>query len=168
MSATITKIRWKNNANTGGVDAETAYHAIEDVRLAKGGEVSAGDVVEAAATCSHPLHPVFEWDDSEAARQHRLTQARSLMRSIEVVYEKSERPAHRVYDVAHFAKRGDKKDATTYRTTEELMADPVARDRLIADAIKQAMAFRRRFKALRELQLIFEAIDQVSEDLVRQ
>jgi hypothetical protein len=45
------------------------------------------------------------------------------------------------------------------------MADPVARDALIATAIRQAMAFRRRFQNLRELQLIFEAIDKVADKI---
>jgi len=168
MSAVITKVRWKTNANTGGVDAETAYQEIEKVRAAFGGDIAAEHVVKAASDSANPLHGIFEWDDSEAARQHRLTQARTLMRSIEVVYEEPERRPHRVYEVSHAAKRGDKQDATTYRTVEELMTDPASRDRLIGDAIKQAMAFRRRFQALRELQLIFEAIDKVSDDLVNQ
>jgi hypothetical protein len=42
------------------------------------------DVVDAASPPRSPLHPFFEWDDDEAARAHRLHQARLLVRAVEV------------------------------------------------------------------------------------
>jgi hypothetical protein len=42
------------------------------------------DVVDAARPASSVLHPYFEWDDSEAAREYRLWQARNLTRAVEV------------------------------------------------------------------------------------
>lgn len=47
--------------------------------------VAAEDVVEAAAPAESPIHTYFTWDDSEAATQYRLEQARRLMRAIMVV-----------------------------------------------------------------------------------
>ncbi len=44
------------------------------------------DVVEEAASIDSPLHPFFEWDDSEAARKFRLDQARTLIRSVKVKF----------------------------------------------------------------------------------
>lgn len=42
-------------------------------------------VVDAARPEDSPIHDQFEWDDSEAAEQYRIAQARRLVRSIEVV-----------------------------------------------------------------------------------
>lgn len=42
-------------------------------------------VVEAARPEDSPIHAQFEWDDSAAAEQFRIAQARRLVRSIEVV-----------------------------------------------------------------------------------
>ena len=159
----IKEIRWKNNANTGGLDADEAYNAIEEIREKNGGDVAAEHIVKAAKPKRHKLHGIFEWDDSKAANQHRVNQARTLLRSIEVIYEElPDRPV-RSHEIVFKKRRGEDGERTIYRTTDEAMADPVARDALIAEAIRQAMAFRRRFQNLRELQLIFDAIDKVAD-----
>lgn len=46
------------------------------------GAVTPAGVVEAARPEQAPLHPVFEWDDAVAAEQHRLWQARQLIRTV--------------------------------------------------------------------------------------
>lgn len=52
--------------------------------LEKDGRLDPADVVEAARDPASPLHGYFEWDDTEAARQHRLGQARQLIRRIKI------------------------------------------------------------------------------------
>lgn len=46
--------------------------------------LTAESVVEAAQDEDSPLHSYFTWDDGEAARQYRLSQARALIRHIHV------------------------------------------------------------------------------------
>lgn len=48
------------------------------------GRLEPTDVVEAARDPASALHPYFEWDDTEAARQHRLGQARQLIRRVKI------------------------------------------------------------------------------------
>lgn len=48
------------------------------------GQLDPVDVVEAARDPASPMHPFFEWDDTEAARQHRLGQARQLIRRVKI------------------------------------------------------------------------------------
>ena len=40
-------------------------------------------VVQAAQYEQSPIHSIFEWDDGKAAHQHRLWQARRLIRSVQ-------------------------------------------------------------------------------------
>ncbi|MEN6336604.1 MAG: hypothetical protein ABFE13_26405 [Phycisphaerales bacterium] len=47
--------------------------------VSRKGTITAADVVTEAADESHPLHEFFEWDDSEAARKFRLTQAVAMI-----------------------------------------------------------------------------------------
>lgn len=42
------------------------------------------DVVAAAADESSPLHSHFEWDNTKAAHRYRLSQARALIRSVQI------------------------------------------------------------------------------------
>jgi len=41
-------------------------------------------VVQAAQDEQSPIHSIFEWDDGKAAHQHRLWQARRLIRSVQI------------------------------------------------------------------------------------
>jgi hypothetical protein len=52
---------------------------------ASSGELKPSEVVEAASDPTSPLHLCFEWDDSAAAHEHRLWQARRLIRLTLVV-----------------------------------------------------------------------------------
>lgn len=40
------------------------------------------DVVKEARDPASPLHPLFEWDDSRAAHQHRLATARMIIKTV--------------------------------------------------------------------------------------
>jgi hypothetical protein len=51
----------------------------------KEGLLRAEDVVDTARHPDHPLHRYFDWDDSTAAEQWRLMQARQLIRKVIVV-----------------------------------------------------------------------------------
>jgi hypothetical protein len=51
------------------------------------GRVTPEMVVEAARDPSSPLHSAFTWDDAQAAHEHRLTQARVLLRRVRVEIE---------------------------------------------------------------------------------
>lgn len=49
-----------------------------------GVQITAENIEQDARNPRSPLHPYFEWDDARAAYQHRLEQARLLIRSIEI------------------------------------------------------------------------------------
>jgi hypothetical protein len=49
------------------------------------GTLTAEIVLEAATDPESPLHAGFEWDDSAAAHQHRLQQARRLIVSVRIL-----------------------------------------------------------------------------------
>ena len=53
---------------------------IEEHRQAHDGDLNAGEFVESARHPEHPAHDYFDWDDTMAAHQHRLNQARRFIR----------------------------------------------------------------------------------------
>jgi hypothetical protein len=159
----VQEIKWKQNVPNKGIDAEKAHAALETIRSKNNGLTDDG-IVQAAEAKNHALHKWFEWDDSEAAKEHRRGQARQLIRSLEVIYTEAPDIKTRVYEVEHKARPQDP-GRTVYTTTEEVLANPESRDRLIAEAIRAAMQFRRRFKMLHELDAVMEAIDKAVETL---
>ena len=53
---------------------------IEEHREAHDGELYAGSFLDAARHPEHSAHDYFDWDDTMAAHQHRLFQARRFIR----------------------------------------------------------------------------------------
>ena len=75
---------WKNSF-APPIDAQVAGEELARISDSQGGELTPAAVVEAATPEASPLHPAFTWDDSQAAVEYRLQQARHLIRSIEIV-----------------------------------------------------------------------------------
>lgn len=59
--------------------------AIEALRDASG-YLNPDAVVEAAADPTSPLHGHFEWNDAKASKLYRISQARTLIRSMHIPY----------------------------------------------------------------------------------
>lgn len=76
---------WRSGFRHKGVDPTAAANELERLR-AKHGELTPGVVVIEARSQRSSLHPIFEWEDGEAAEQYRLYQARHMLRAIRVTY----------------------------------------------------------------------------------
>ena len=157
----IESVNWKRGVPHRGIDPQQAYEAVEEIRR-EIGSVTDDAVVDAARPPEHTLHGWFEWDDTAAAKEYRRRQARSLVASLEVVYKEAPEVKTRAYQVMR-REAVTSQERTVYSTTEEVLRDSAARDRLIADAIRAAMDFRRRFKILHEMEQVIEAIDKAVE-----
>ena len=57
---------------------------LERIRIREKGVLTPDAVVADARNVTSPLHGYFTWDDTEAANQFRLEQARTLIRNIKV------------------------------------------------------------------------------------
>ena len=141
------------------VDAMKAYKEIERIREKNGGSLVAANILEAAKNKKNPLHPEFEWDDSEAATQFRLTQARSLLRSLEVVYEELPNTPLRAYEVVTQAAVRDEPERKVYEPLSVIMADADKRGELLGRAIRDALTFRKKYHDLSELTKVFAELD---------
>ena len=83
-----TASRAATSATTKVVEIKTRKQMIEE-RLAalyrrNGESITPEAVIDDARDPSSPLHACFEWDDKKAAHQHRLDQARELIRAVPV------------------------------------------------------------------------------------
>lgn len=155
------KIQWKRGFR-GKIDPQKAYNETERIKSKNGGVLTAGMVVEKARAKRNPLHKQFEWDNDAAAEEYRLEQARSMLRAIHVTYEEAPSLApQRVYVTTTEPAVKDNPARKVYRSVDEVLADPVARDELLGNAIREAISFRRKYNALSELSQVFQAIDDL-------
>ena len=82
----MTSYEFRNGARIkGGVDAQTVGDELDRIRDKHNG-ITPQDVVDESAPADAPLNPCFTWDDVEAANEYRKVEARSIVRSVRVVY----------------------------------------------------------------------------------
>lgn len=112
-------------------------------------------VVDAARPKSSPLHDYFEWDDTIAAEQHRLSQARSLIAAV-ILLPFEEKPPVRAF----VSLSSDRAKGGGYRTIESVMASAVLRQQLLDDALEELRRVREQYRQLQELDAVWEVIDK--------
>ena len=84
----MTQYAWKRHPK-GAPRASVAGKYLTTLNRKHKG-VSAEVLVQEAADKASPLHPCFEWNDSFAATQYRLEQARLVIRSLMVVVQEND------------------------------------------------------------------------------
>jgi len=137
---------WRNGARTAGVNADVAGLELERIRAQHGGQLSPPDVVHESRPAHAPLHPVFEWDDSTAAEQWRLTQARNIIRSVRVVTDGDDVESH---------------------TTPKYVSVRLDAEQYYQDASVAVQNVDEWDSAVRELELRLSALNRALDDLRR-
>lgn len=122
-------------------------------------QLGAADVVGAARSPLSPMHSIFEWDDTEAAKEYRLEQARRLLRhiSVTIITPKGGEVTTRLTVTTETAGNPRKKH---YTSTEYALSDPELRAEVLRTALMELTAFRRKYAELSELVHVFHAIDK--------
>ena len=137
----------------GKLSPQVAGECIEALRL-KHGPVTPAMLVKEAKKKSSPIHECFTWDDKEAGMLRRLDEARYLLRMITVEVETADEP---IVTRAFVSVTDD----TAYTTIKAAMDDDDMRESLLDQARKDLKSFKSKYSQLKELAVIFEAIDSV-------
>ena len=115
------------------------------------------DVVEFARDDSTALHSKFTWDDTEAANQYRLWQAREVIRVRVTVLEK----AGVEYRAFVSLGRDRIRPRGGYRVTADVLSDGEMRGELLSEALDELERFQIKYQKLTELAPVFEAAKKV-------
>lgn len=132
---------------------------LETIRINSGGLLTDEAVVKAAQVKSHPLHSRFTWDNIDAGHQHRLAQARELIRSVYVTIEDLKQKGISVR--AYASLPSDREGNGGYRAIADVMRDSDLRTELLSCALAELEAFKLRYKHFVELVPVFTAIETV-------
>jgi len=125
------------------------------------GLLRAEDVVNFARNEDTALHGEFEWDDSEAAHQYRLAQARKIIRvNVQILPTGHDNVVVPVY--VSLAQDRDQPGGG-YRRLVDVMSDEELRAQLLQQALTDFERVGRRYRTLKELAPIFEALEQISQ-----
>lgn len=133
-----------------------------------GGQLKAEDVVEASKNRKSPLHNYFEWNNKKAGDKWRLTQARYLIRHINVVvrYNGKNTEVKQFFSV-NSTPNGDENGNKNrvYITHERVLNEADLRKQIILEALNEAQLWRDRFYTYQELSRIVTAIKVTDKKL---
>jgi hypothetical protein len=128
----------------------------EIVRKAK----TAERLLEVASDPKSPIHGQFEWDDSRAAKQYRLVQARVMIASLNVeVINKSGKSQ----SVTAFVKVSDR--GGHYVPTMEADEDDLSSAE--AECLQQMSAFKSKWKGLEFARDVIDSIKLIERSISR-
>lgn len=122
------------------------------------GMINPVDVVEAAREENSPLHSHFEWDDSEAAQQYRLVQARNLIRVCVEYIDNGKQEKMLVH--AFVSLSSDRTHDGGYRTMTSVMVMETLYAQLLAEVWEEVERFKLKYARLKELVPVFAAMDK--------
>jgi len=154
--------RFQPGAATDADAAKRVGEHLENLRQFHKGELTPEDILDDAKHDNSPLHSYFEWSDSSAAQQHRLQQARGLIRSVVAVYVSDDKPAVRQRAYVHIPEPS----APHYRETGHAMSQKKTRELVLQRAWREFQSWRKRYKDLKEFSDLFEAADQIETKLI--
>ncbi len=132
---------------------------LELIRTEHNGLLRPHDVVKFARDPKTSLHKKFTWDDTKAAEEYRLWEARALIR-VAVIVEENTSEEVRAY-VSITDNRGKEGG---YMAVAEVLDNKKLRARMLQDAIDDLNFFRDKYNSLKnlsEIKPVFVAIDEV-------
>jgi len=148
---------WRDGARNRGLEIDAVAPVLEKIER-KHGVLTPDLVLREAQKKKSPLRKWFEWDDTEAARQYRLEQARELIRSVVVTFVGGG-TAEPVSVRAYVHMGGTDSE---YLDTVAVLSGADSRAVLLERARKELDAFRRKYEVLEELAEVFAAADRLS------
>jgi hypothetical protein len=154
------KFKWKAGSRIKRINPQKAGERLEQIRRRNRGRLEPEGVVADARPKSSPLHVIFEWDDTAAAAQYRIVQARLLIRSIEVVRIESIDCPQNTRAFVSILQRGD--EMRSYISTRDAMYDVEYRAQVLEDAKAELIRFKQKYAGLIELAEVIAAIDKVA------
>jgi hypothetical protein len=134
---------------------------LEQIRKENDGLLKAEMVVEYASDPNSAMHSWFTWEDTEAAEQWRLHEARMLIRiNITMVQNEEESLPMRIYVSMETDRYNG--DGGGYRSMEEVLTDVQLRDSLLSQAAREFDRWKAKYEHLTELAEVFAAMERVS------
>ncbi len=141
-----TQYDWKMKWLSKGIPAEAAVKEMERI-LALHGVLTAQTVLAASTPPDALLHSLFEWEDTRAATQFRLQQAREIINNVQVIVISDGQT--RKIDVYEVVNKGTDR---TYKDIRMLSDDEIlqVKDEILKDLniVKSKLSLYQRFNSI--------------------
>jgi len=133
---------------------------LEALAEANNGILRPENVVEFAKNPKTALHSRFEWNDTEAAKQYRLWQARQVIKVVVNILPNESETEYQVF----VSLKEDRYNGGGYRALVDVMSDEQKRKQLLTQAHNDFKLWQMKYQQLRELVPVFERMAKVIEE----
>lgn len=133
---------------------EAAQRELQALCEENNGLLRPADVVDFARDEKTELHKFFDWDDTEAAKQWRLDQARQVIRLAVTVIKQDQPPIRALVSLTT-----DRKAGGGYRSLYDVLDSGELLRQLESDALAELRAVRRKYERITALSPVWKAID---------
>lgn len=146
---------WKT-ASYIKADANVAGKQCEELEKTVG--LTAKNLLDANRDENAPLHNEFEWRDSIAAEKYRENQAQHIIACLCVRAETA--TGEQSEPVRAFLKTAPESE---YQSLNVILQSADSHSAMLAMAFKELKAFQRKYKALAELKLLFDVLENIAQ-----
>ena len=124
----------------------------------KHGLVRPSDLLEVAQNPESPIHDLFEWDDTEAAKKFRQIQAGKLIVSVKIETPEGRKQEFYQVQVNPFS---------AYASVAHMQSDEELHQRAVKNALNEIDHWNRKYQELSELEGIvdLERVEEVKEEI---
>ena len=143
------KYQWKDAAHIS-VSADLAGQMCEQLEKTVG--LTAKTLLDANRNPGTPLHDAFEWNDGIAAEKFREEQAAHIIRCLCIHSEQSKEETVRAFFTV---------EKTVYESLSIIIGDEDKRSRLLAAAMREFEAYRRKYNSLKALLPLFNTFEEI-------
>lgn len=136
-------------------DAEIIGERLIEIEQANG-EITPRLIVEDARPSGSVLHKYFEWNDTKAAEQHRLSQARQLVRSVRIVFQLPNEKKPR--ETRAFVSVINREERRTYMESVKVLQDAELRQQIFDRLDAEFESLVRKYDGLLDTLELYDAI----------
>lgn len=119
--------QFKDRKTYRGIKPQDAGEELERIRMAHEGKLTPARIVKSARRKTSPLHAAFTWDDSKAAHEYRLSEARYLIKQVVVLVTPRSQPQQAYWNVTVTeVGKGDRSvESHYYQSSQVVAASPI-------------------------------------------
>lgn len=144
--------QWKSGSRYSA-DAQKIYSELQEI----GNSYTPQDIVKMASDPSTEMHKCFQWDDTKAAEQYRLVQARHMVRDLVItVQQPNKKQPEEIRLIQHTKQE-------SYAPVSYIVSKPDLYQSLLEQAKIELKAFKKRYSQIAELAEIMEDINKIIE-----
>lgn len=129
----------------------------EIIQVQKTEGLTAENLLEKAKDESSPLHNFFDWNDTSAANQYRLYQARLIINEVKILVGEKELFAFENVNISIQEKQTNRE----YKPVIEILNNDDYRKQVITTALNNIDYWKEKYAEYKELKPIFVSIEKV-------